>query len=156
LITLGLAAGLCAAPDRGLLGRTDTTCQSTTWDQVEGTWEVVEYVRGDSAYKVLPNEDMTGTVTIDGDRFRFTIESLGQVDQRLSATADIDYAKSTMDLTFTNGPNRGQTATGIFELNGDELRICFPISDSFGDRPTEFAAAPGSNFGLFVLRRLEQ
>jgi uncharacterized protein (TIGR03067 family) len=127
-------------------------------DQLDGKWEVVELIRGDSASKVLPEEDMHGTVEFEGNTFRFVITSLGQEMDRWEATMSVDYARSpgTIDLTFVVGPDSGRTAAGIFELNGDELRICLPIRHPFDDRPTELNAPQGSNRALFTLHRAKK
>src|SRR5262249_19253582 len=45
----------------------------------------------------------------------------------------------------------GRTSLGIFELNGDKLRICF--REKGGERPSEFASEKGSNLVLIELRR---
>jgi len=132
----------------------DTEC-SMPRDEFTGTWEVVELVRGDLAAKVLPEEDMAGIVEIDGDHFRFIKTSLGQELDRVEAKVTVDYSRSPgwIELTFVSGPDRGRTAAGIFELNGDEAQLCFPIRPPFDDRPTEFTAGQGSNRILFTLRR---
>jgi uncharacterized protein (TIGR03067 family) len=124
-------------------------------DQLDGKWEVVELVRGDSASKILPDEDMTGTVQIEGNSFLFTIDSLGQEMERWEATISVDYSRApgTIDLTFISGPIRGRTAAGIFEMNGDEMRIALPVRDAFDDRPTELSAPQGSNKAVFTLKR---
>ena len=33
-----------------------------------------------------------------------------------------------MDITGTNGPNKGKTFLVIYELKGDELRVCYDLS----------------------------
>jgi len=127
-------------------------------DDLEGTWEVIELTRGDLAAKVLPNEDMNGQVDFEDDTFRFTISFNGKIESSLNATFvhDPSQLPGTIDLTYLSGPDRGRVALGIYELNGDELRICVPLNDSLADRPTEMNAENGSNRMLYVLRRLER
>jgi hypothetical protein len=45
----------------------------------------------------------------------------------------------------------GNALPGIFELNGDDLKLCFRIGK---DRPTEFKTRPGDKTELFTLKRL--
>jgi uncharacterized protein (TIGR03067 family) len=54
-------------------------------------------------------------------------------------------------MKFTEGPEKGNTALGIYELDGDEWKLCLTITAK--DRPTEFAAKPKSGLGLEVLKR---
>jgi uncharacterized protein (TIGR03067 family) len=124
----------------------------------EGSWEVVELVRGDSASKVLPSEDFTGMVDFQEDTIRFTMSSHGKVDTRRMASfsADLSLDSGSIDLTMIGGPNNGQVVMGIFELVGDELRICLPIQPPFNERPTGFKVENGTSRESFVLRRLEK
>jgi hypothetical protein len=51
----------------------------------------------------------------------------------------------------TEGPEKGNTSLGIYELQGDDLKLCLTITAK--DRPTEFAAKPKSGHGFEVLKR---
>ncbi|HEY2785867.1 MAG TPA: TIGR03067 domain-containing protein [Fimbriiglobus sp.] len=126
-------------------------------NSLDGKWEVLQLTRGDIAKKVLPEEDMTGTVEIKGKVFHFTINSLGQEMDRWDAKMSADYFRTpgSIDLSFDSGPDRGRTVAGIFKLNGDELQICLPIRPPFDERPAEFNAAQGTNRVLFVLHRIK-
>ncbi|MGH9721340.1 MAG: TIGR03067 domain-containing protein, partial [Bryobacteraceae bacterium] len=57
----------------------------------------------------------------------------------------------TLDLTFTAGPEKGNTSLGIYELDGDDWTICLTTRD--GRRPKKFAAAPGAGHALETLKR---
>jgi uncharacterized protein (TIGR03067 family) len=57
----------------------------------------------------------------------------------------------TIDIKFTEGPEKGNTSLGIYELDGDTLKICLTITAK--DRPTEFAAKAKSGHGFEVLKR---
>jgi uncharacterized protein (TIGR03067 family) len=125
---------------------------------LEGTWEVVELTRSDLGAKVLPNEDMSGVVVFQEDTFRFTTTSNGKVQTRTLASFTLDQSLNTgsIDLTYIGGPDHGQVALGIFELNGDELKICVSQGNSLNERPTDFKAETDTNRVLYVLRRLER
>jgi uncharacterized protein (TIGR03067 family) len=159
LLTLVVVAGVSIAVLS--IGRTSVAqpradrIQSDT--HLEGRWEVVELTRGDLANKILPEEDMTGFVAFEGDRFRFTIESIGYVDRRSTATFTLDPSQTpnAIDLTFVTGPDAGKTAKGLYEFAGEELRICIPSMDPFDDRPKDFTVAEGSTRMLFVMKRAE-
>jgi uncharacterized protein (TIGR03067 family) len=37
---------------------------------------------------------------------------------------DLTASPKTMDLTFTEGPQTGKTALGIYKVEGDTYRLC--------------------------------
>ncbi len=58
----------------------------------------------------------------------------------------------SMDITVSAGSQTDATMEGIYELKGDELRICAKV---FGkNRPAEFAAPDGSSTVLLTLKRV--
>lgn len=125
-------------------------------DQLKGTWDVVELIRGDTAAKILPNEDMKGTVTFEKDQFRFSIVPQMKDDRpRMAATFVLDATRTPagIDLTFTEGPDKGKTARGIYKLNGEELIVRIPSREPFDARPEHFDNAEGSKTYLFTLKR---
>jgi uncharacterized protein (TIGR03067 family) len=65
----------------------------------------------------------------------------------------VDVAKKpkTIDITFTEGPEKGKTIVGIYELEGDTYKVCINVNGK--ERPKEFAAKAGSGHGLEVLKR---
>jgi uncharacterized protein (TIGR03067 family) len=125
-------------------------------DQLKGTWDVVELVRGDTAAKILPNEDVKGTVTFEKNQFRFTIVPQGKDDRPgISATFVLDATRTPagIDLTFTEGPDKGKTARGIYKLVGNELIVRIPSREPFEARPDRFDGVEGSKTHLFTLHR---
>ena len=58
----------------------------------------------------------------------------------------------TIDIEVTAGPYKGVVYLGIYELDGDTLRICFALPDK-PERPTEFSAAKGSIRALSEFKR---
>jgi uncharacterized protein (TIGR03067 family) len=55
-------------------------------------------------------------------------------------TVKLDASKTpkAMDITGTEGPNKGKTMLAIYELKGDTLRICYDLQGKA--RPKEFTA----------------
>ena len=70
-----------------------------------------------------------------------------------AGTFKVDPSKKphTIDITFTDGPEKGTTSLGIFEVDGDTYKLC--LSQKGPTRPTEFVAKPGTGFVLEVLKR---
>ena len=57
-----------------------------------------------------------------------------------------------IDLTLTQGIGKGKVALGIYELDGDTLKLCFPQDEKVA-RPTKFASTDGSRHVLITMRR---
>jgi uncharacterized protein (TIGR03067 family) len=70
---------------------------------------------------------------------------------RATLTADPSKQPGTLDLTFTQGEAKGQTATCIYEVTGDTLRMAW--SRPGKPPPTEFANRAGLRQDLWELRR---
>jgi uncharacterized protein (TIGR03067 family) len=112
----------------------------------QGTWKFVSIeAEGDRAFQ----DDLVSiTVVIQGDRFTL---SNGPTITRGVLTVDPAARPKTMDVVFSEGPQRGTTAQGIYELDGDLLKLCNGPPDK--KRPTRFASKLGSGLTLQVLKR---
>ena len=87
-------------------------------------------------------------ILMDGDRFR--MES-AEATYDGTFVIDVELVPATIDITFVEGPEAGNTALGIFELEGDRLTICLGLVGS--DRPKAFKIQKGSGHALERLRR---
>jgi uncharacterized protein (TIGR03067 family) len=56
-----------------------------------------------------------------------------------------------MDITSTEGANKGKTFLAIYELNGDNLRICYNLTGKV--RPTEFKTQKGEPLFMATYKR---
>jgi uncharacterized protein (TIGR03067 family) len=92
---------------------------------------------------------------------RITRDEVGLVIGRrgdmivLEATVKkIDASKKpkTIDSEVTAGDLKGMTLQGIYEIDGDTLRVCVVLPGK-GDRPTEFSGKAGSGCSLTVYKR---
>src|SRR5260370_3005290 len=52
----------------------------------------------------------------------------------------------TINVTFTSGPDKGKTALGIYELSGNQFKVCMGVAGA--ERPKEFASTPKSGHVL--------
>ncbi len=57
----------------------------------------------------------------------------------------------SITFTFQDGPLKGQKRHGIYELAGNQLKLCYGPAEK--PRPTAFAAPPGSGYFLEVWAR---
>jgi uncharacterized protein (TIGR03067 family) len=112
--------------------------------KIQGTWVVVSV-------------EKNGRVEDDGKNVKveFQGETVIVHDPRHEEKAKIklDSGKKPKAIDFTPQDTGGpaKTALGIYELNGDDLKLCFATGK--GERPTEFVSKPGGDVSLIVLKR---
>ncbi len=118
-------------------------------ETLQGTWAVVEMeAKGEKA----PDDAFSGTkVVIKGDRLTFALGTEARV-----STFRLDPRKKpkVIALTPQDGPSKGQAVEGIYELDGDRLRLCFENGDGKAT-PTKFATRKDDEMRLLVLERRE-
>ena len=114
----------------------------------EGTWKWVSIEM--EKMKLSADALEHPRLKLMGDKFTVTEEN---ANATFGGTFKVDPSKKpkTIDVTFGDGPEKGKTALGIYELEGDTYKV---ITDPEGkSRPTEFAVKPGSGHVLQVLKR---
>ncbi len=113
----------------------------------EGTWVLISTERDgktESAGK--------GTkLTFMGTKFSLSQESSATLG--LKGTYSFDSAKKpkTKDIKVTEGPDKGKTFLAIYELSGDDYKICIAPADK--ERPKDFTSTPGSGNRLQTWKR---
>ena len=58
-----------------------------------------------------------------------------------------------IDVTGDEGPNKGKTMKGIYQLEKDKLKICLCEDRNNNQRPTEFKVNADSGHTLVTLER---
>ncbi len=114
---------------------------------LEGDWSMVS---GEAGGQALPAEMVkTGKrVAKDGE----TAITFGErVYFKAKYTVDPTKKPKAIEYTMTEGPTKGKTHLGIYEVNGDTVKFCFAAPEK--DRPTEFTAKEGSGWTLSVWKR---
>lgn len=120
-------------------------------ERLQGSWETTT--------AVYDGRDLTA----DGIKLRFTfkgdIASLdGSEDvikdySKLSFKLDPAASPKGIDIKVTAGAQKDTVIEAIYELKGDELRVCAKMIGK--ERPTKFEAPEGSNNALLVLKRVK-
>jgi RNA polymerase sigma factor (sigma-70 family) len=138
-----------ATANRSLIPSDDTDKEAKMKAEIEklqGTWNVATLeVDGEK----FPENVFKGSkIIVKGNAF--TTVSMG-ADYKGTFTIDISKTPKTIDLTFTDGPEKGNTSLAIYELDGDTWKMCLTIGKV--DRPKEFKTKAGSGLGLETLKR---
>ncbi len=120
-----VAGGLMAAAFAGVVYAQDKALK-----ELEGTYKVTAL---EKAGKPAPKE-LTDTlkVTIKGDELLIKI---GDEEKKAKIKVDGSKTPGTIDITPSEGPEKGKTFPGIYKAEKGELTLVFTEK---GDRPKEF------------------
>ncbi len=101
--------------------------------ELEGTYTVISLEKGG---KAAPKEISDGlTINIKGDTF--TINVMGEA-KKATIKADASKTPNTIDISPSDGPEKGKSFPGIYKLEKGELTIVF--TEKGGDRPKELTS----------------
>lgn len=67
-----------------------------------------------------------------------------------------DKKPRQIDLIVLEGRNKGGDCLGIYERNGDELKVCMDFHPGRNKRPEKFEAPGGSGWHLMVFKRVKK
>lgn len=114
---------------------------------LEGTWTMVS--------GIVDGKPMDPSIASSVKRVtrgtQTTITAGPQVMMKFDFTADPTATPPALDYRHTAGPIQGKTQLGIYELEGDLLRIHMAMVGA--PRPKDFAPPPEGRFSLTVWRR---
>ncbi|MBI3412268.1 MAG: TIGR03067 domain-containing protein [Planctomycetes bacterium] len=114
---------------------------------LEGDWSMLS---GEINGEALPEELRTEMRRV-AKYGETTVTMSGRVYLKAKFTIDPTKKPKAIDYTFTEGPTKGKTQFGIYEIDGDKVKFCFSAPGK--DRPTEFTAKEGSERTLSVWKR---
>jgi uncharacterized protein (TIGR03067 family) len=118
--------------------------------KLQGVWQVLNSEEDGKAtpefiVQALKLEIKGNQITIKG------VEDLVKKFGKVTLTIDPATTPKIIDFKIEAGSEKDNVYEGIYELKGDELRICASVVK--GARPEEFKTKAGSNRALFVLKR---
>jgi len=113
----------------------------------QGTWQFQSIEQDGTA--VPPDVVKKRTIIFQDDRF--TVKEGDKVFQAGSHRLDPTKTPKTVDAKVTEGEDKGNTMLGIYEIQGDTLRVCFDPKGK--KRPTEFKSPAGSGIFLATFQR---
>jgi uncharacterized protein (TIGR03067 family) len=123
--------------------------------KLDGTWAFQSItVDGQEA----PPANFSALRIVQSADGSFTIKATVGAEERVVAAGksviDPSASPKTFDRTYTEGRDKGGKTFGIYELDGDTLKLCL-VKDDAAKRPKEFASKPGSGQVLSVLKRVK-
>jgi uncharacterized protein (TIGR03067 family) len=109
--------------------------------KIQGTWIVVAFET--DGKKENPPEQFKLKFGPD------TIEPVGR-DDPAGYKLGVEKGLGTIDITPSKGSEKGKTHKGLYELKGDELKICVSRNPE-SERPKEITSTGG--YGILHLKR---
>jgi uncharacterized protein (TIGR03067 family) len=142
LLPAALAAALLVAAD----SKEDAAKKDA--DAIQGKWAVVSLTRNGKTEAI--SKDAVRVITADTYAMKLrpllTIDGTYKIDPTTNPKA--------IETTPSSGPYKDKAMLGIYELNGDSLKICYALPGE--DRPTEFSGKAGSGWILTVHKKLKE
>src|SRR5262245_43491480 len=114
-------------------------------DLIQGTWEMVTVEAKGQLVGNQNDAEVKPRWVFSGDKVNI---KAGMVDNQFTFTLNTKTSPNQIDLFGPHDNNK----VGIYELNGDELKVC-QVSTEFGARPTEFSSKDRG--ALIVFRRVK-
>jgi uncharacterized protein (TIGR03067 family) len=146
LVALACVVGIAASGARS----DETADVEKEVKKFQGAWSFESVEAGGQK---LPADDFKGVVlTFEGQKH--TVRKDNEVLQVGTQKLDPSKSPKTIDVTMTEGPNKGTVMLGIYEIDGDTLKVCFDPEGK--KRPTEFKSAPGSQTFVNVHKRVKK
>jgi uncharacterized protein (TIGR03067 family) len=120
--------------------------------QLQGKWTLISAIRSGQEY---PPEKLKGEVDVifAGDTVQLVAAEKEAKKPEGKITFKLDPTKKPKTIDMIPSNQKFEPILGIYELTGDQLKICFrPSGDK---RPTEFKSETNSGCLLYVLKRLK-
>jgi uncharacterized protein (TIGR03067 family) len=115
--------------------------------KLNGTWEVVSYVRAGVERDVEPGE----TITFKNGEFTW-----GDATGPDGRIASIDPSKTPKELDYTYGAATDKKQKAIYQLDGDTFVDCFYSGEMEDVRPKEFKSTKENGLTLIKYKRLKK
>jgi uncharacterized protein (TIGR03067 family) len=149
LVALFCTVGLAASSGSGALADEKADLEKEV-RKFQGTWT---FESSEAGGMKLPISELKGLIlTFEGHKH--TVKKGDDVIQVGTQKLDPSKSPKTIDVTMAEGPNKGTVMLGIYEIDGDTLKVCFDPQGK--KRPTEFKSAPGSENFVNVHKRVKK
>ncbi len=138
LLLLGVLSGITTADETG---KKDLA-------NLQGTWVVqtLHYNGKDMGDRYKLSLVVKGkTATVEGN------EAVKKEYARVELKLDPSTTPKCLDLGIVGGTQKDAVLEGIYEIQGDELKLCVKVLGK--DRPGKFESPEGDSIALVVLKR---
>jgi uncharacterized protein (TIGR03067 family) len=120
----------------------------TDQEKLQGTWT---FVSGESDGKPVAAATIKDSTVVIGKDTIFVRDGNNKKTWEVSYGIDPTKTPRTITMQLKEGEFKGQKTEGIYELSGDDLKLCYALPG--GARPTGFSTKEGSKTNCFTLKR---
>jgi len=117
-------------------------------DKMQGTWAIESSMF--DGHPAIPEDDIKDyKIVVKGEK-----RSVMKGDEAASEstfTLDPKTKPKAITVKVESGPLKGKELLGIYQLDGDDFKICLNVNGT--ERPKEFTAEAGSGCMLQVCKR---
>jgi uncharacterized protein (TIGR03067 family) len=125
----------------------DEEANKKDMEKMQGDWAAVSMVRDGMPF---PKDDAQSFFrTVKGDKY--TVFHFSEAVNQGTFTIDASKKPKTMDVLPERTDDKSKAILGIYEFEGDKLKVCFGAPGK--DRPAEFESKEGSGNALTVWER---
>ena len=114
---------------------------------ISGEWQMVSAVRDgqvlDQEFVSSGRRVLSGNIT--------TVTFRGKVFMQGRTSVDASRSPKTIDYVLTHSPGKGKLQLGIYEFDGETLRVCMGLPGQ--PRPTDFTSREGADRTLTEWRK---
>jgi uncharacterized protein (TIGR03067 family) len=101
----------------------------------------------------IPLAELISTkFVVKGNEITALARKPNDADYKMSFKLDPGKTPKEIDITYLDGPEKGETGKGIYTLEGSRLQACFAEQGSTS-RPKAFATVTGSLFTMLTLEK---
>ena len=118
-------------------------------EAMQGTWELTYFERDGMEVKLQASTKAVNT----GDKF--VVKRGEEIVAAGSFKFDATKKPKASETTYSEGPDKGKTFKGIYQIDRDTMKFCRAGSPE-GERPTEFKTKPGSKQFSAVYKRVKK
>jgi uncharacterized protein (TIGR03067 family) len=133
-----------------LIGADDEDANMKEYARIEGVWRFARVEVEGAKQPDVPFETNKLIVSKDG---RYVIIQGPRITRGVIKLGPTKTPKH-YDVSVTNGPRKGLTALGIYEIDGDSFTVCLPFRAK--ERPAALISKPGSGCLFHVFKRETQ
>lgn len=108
---------------------------SSAGEELQGEWLLTSV---DIQGKTLPAPAEKGGSIVFAKEGKLTLKDPGKPDKTGSYKVDAATSPMQLDLIVAKKGKESETMQGIYELDGDNLKMCFSADGAKGKRPREF------------------
>jgi uncharacterized protein (TIGR03067 family) len=144
LLKVALIVGVASI---GTIAAEENNVSKADLAKMQGEWSMVS---GSADGFAIPDEIRpTAKRVCKGNETTVTFGT--QLVMQATFTIDPTKMPKTIDYQATDGPTKGKTHLGIYEIDGDTVKYCFAAPDNA--RPPDFTSKPGERQTLSVWKR---